>query len=54
MAMIEGLWVDYLLHPEDFDRVRAIRICFRFLAALYPQHFDLNGALTVQAHQEAV
>ena len=44
VAMMEGLWVDFLLHPQDFDRKRAARIVFRTLAGLLPEHFDITGA----------
>lgn len=44
LALMEGMWTDFLLHPEAFDRDEACRIIFRFLAALSPQHFDLSGA----------
>ncbi|HEY9037438.1 MAG TPA: TetR family transcriptional regulator C-terminal domain-containing protein [Roseovarius sp.] len=44
LALMEGMWTDFLLHPDSFDRDAACRIVFRFLAALCPQHFDLPGA----------
>ncbi|MEL7013768.1 MAG: TetR family transcriptional regulator C-terminal domain-containing protein [Pseudomonadota bacterium] len=46
VAMMEGFWVDFLLHPQDFDRARAARIVFRMLSGLLPDHFDLEGAKT--------
>lgn len=45
LAMLEGMWTDYLLHPDSFDRDEAKRITFRFIGALFPQHFDLHGAI---------
>ena len=45
LAMLEGMWTDYLLHPDSFDRNEAMRIVFRFLRAMFPTHFDLSGAL---------
>ncbi|WP_170592869.1 TetR family transcriptional regulator C-terminal domain-containing protein [Ruegeria arenilitoris] len=45
LAMLEGMWTDYLLHPDSFDRDEAMRIVFRFLRAMFPKHFDLNGAV---------
>lgn len=45
VAMMEGLWVDYLLNPQDFDRAQAARIVFRMLAGMLPRHFGLVGAL---------
>ncbi len=45
LAMLEGMWTDYLLHPTSFDRQEAMRIVFRFLSAMFPKHFDLQGAI---------
>ncbi|MFT4959292.1 MAG: TetR/AcrR family bet gene transcriptional repressor [Paracoccaceae bacterium] len=45
LAMLEGMWTDYLLHPDSFDRAVATRIVFRFLSAMFPRHFDLQGAI---------
>jgi TetR/AcrR family transcriptional repressor of bet genes len=45
LATLEGMWADYLLHPDSFNRQDAIRIVFRFLSALFPSHFDLQGAI---------
>lgn len=45
LAMLEGMWTDFLLHPNSFDRSEAQRIVFRFLSALFPEHFDLEGAI---------
>lgn len=44
LALLEGMWTDYLLHPNSFNRDEAARIVFRFLAALFPRHFDPDGA----------
>lgn len=45
LAILEGMWTDYLLHPDSFDRSEATRIVFRFLSAMFPKHFDIKGAL---------
>ncbi len=45
LALLEGMWTDYLLHPDSFSRESALRIVFRFLAALFPRHFDLEGSV---------
>ncbi|MFY0312251.1 TetR family transcriptional regulator C-terminal domain-containing protein [Leisingera sp. D0M16] len=45
LALLEGMWTDYLLHPDRFDREEAMRIIFRFLAAMFPAHFSLKGAV---------
>lgn len=44
LAMLEGMWTDYLLHPEEFDREVACRIVFRYVSALLPKHFSAAGA----------
>ena len=48
LALLEGMWTDYLLHPDLFSRASAARIIFRFLSALFPQHFNLEGAIMEQ------
>lgn len=45
LAFLEGMWTDYLLHPESFSRKSALRIIFRFLSALFPRYFNLNGSI---------
>jgi TetR/AcrR family transcriptional repressor of bet genes len=35
-VMLEGFWTDFFLHPEDFDRACARRICLSYLDAQYP------------------
>ena len=37
-SQIEGLWLDCLMYPESFDRVRAANIVKTFLSALMPRH----------------
>ncbi len=44
LTMMEGMWSDFMLHPENFDRARAAQIVFRVLASVLPGYFDLNGA----------
>ncbi len=36
IALLEGMWADYLLHPDAFNRNSAKRIVFRFVSALFP------------------
>ena len=43
LAMLEGLWGDFLLHPDSFDRRQSRRMVLRFLNALFPSSFDLDG-----------
>ncbi len=45
LAMLEGIWTDYLLHPDGFDRTRAARLCFRYMQALLPRYFNADGAV---------
>jgi len=45
LALLEGMWTDFLLHSDSFSRKSAARIVFRFLSALYPRHFNLDGAI---------
>lgn len=44
IALLEGMWTDYLLHSDAFNRDSAERIVFRFVCALFPDYFDLKGA----------
>ncbi|MCV2866582.1 TetR family transcriptional regulator C-terminal domain-containing protein [Albidovulum sediminicola] len=39
LALLEGMWIDYMAHPNAFSRETAVRIVCRFLAALFPDHF---------------
>jgi len=48
LALLEGMWTDYLLHSDSFSRNSAARIIFRFLSGVYPQHFNLDGAALKQ------
>lgn len=44
LALMEGMWNDYLLHQGSFQRAKAKRSVFRILKTLFPDHFDLEGA----------
>ncbi len=44
IALLEGMWNDYLLHPDAFDRDQACRVAFRFIAGLLPDYFTFAGA----------
>ena len=44
LALMEGMWTDFLLHQTNFQRANAKRSVFRFLRTLFPDHFDLTGA----------
>lgn len=45
IAFLEGMWTDFLLHPDEFDRAAAERVIFRFLMGLWPDDFNLSGAI---------
>ncbi|MFN3209371.1 MAG: TetR family transcriptional regulator C-terminal domain-containing protein [Roseovarius sp.] len=36
LAMLEGMWTDYLTHMNEFSRADAEKIIFRFLSGLFP------------------
>ena len=36
LALLEGLWADYYLHDDRFNRRSAVRIVCRFIGGLYP------------------
>jgi TetR/AcrR family transcriptional regulator, transcriptional repressor of bet genes len=39
-AMLEGMWTEYYLYPNEFDRAKALECIFRFLDAMYPGKFS--------------
>jgi TetR/AcrR family transcriptional repressor of bet genes len=42
-AMSSGLWLDMLMGPDSMTPDQARRICFTFLAAVFPKHFQPTG-----------
>jgi TetR/AcrR family transcriptional repressor of bet genes len=38
-AMSSGLWLDMLMSPDGMTPEQARRICFSFLASVFPKHF---------------
>ena len=38
IALLEGMWTDYFLHSDAFDRSAARRVVFRFLSAFLPRY----------------
>jgi len=38
-CMIDGLWLELLLSPQQFDRDVAMGMCVRYLAGIFPRHF---------------
>ncbi len=41
IALLEGLWTDYYLHPDRFDRDTARAVVLHTARAFFPQSFDL-------------
>jgi TetR/AcrR family transcriptional repressor of bet genes len=39
-AMVNGLWLDLLMTPEDMDRDKAKSICLGYLAQTFPSHIQ--------------
>lgn len=37
LAILEGMWTDYMVHPNSFNREAALRIVTRFLSGLFPE-----------------
>mgnify|MGYP002622694023 CR=1 FL=1 len=51
-SMIDGLWLELLLSPQQFRRDVAMDICARYLAGVFPRHFtgnELIGAIAETA-----
>jgi TetR/AcrR family transcriptional repressor of bet genes len=42
IAMLEGIWADYFLYPQEYDRARAIEMLSLFVESLYPGSFDFE------------
>ncbi|UWQ90321.1 TetR family transcriptional regulator C-terminal domain-containing protein [Rhodobacteraceae bacterium M382] len=40
LALLEGMWVDFMSNTDDFSRPVAVSIVCRFLAGLFPSHFE--------------
>lgn len=38
-ALTDGLWLDLLVTPKQFDRESAKQICLTYLAGVFPRHF---------------
>ncbi len=41
LALLEGMWTDFLTHPDAFSRQAAVRIVSRFLEAMFPGRFRI-------------
>ncbi|WP_299846956.1 TetR family transcriptional regulator C-terminal domain-containing protein [uncultured Roseovarius sp.] len=40
LVLLEGMWVDYLTNANAFSREVAVSIVLRFIAGLFPNHFQ--------------
>ena len=45
IAMLEGLWIDFYLHSDSFNRASAKKTLFIYLASIFPNQFNLKGAI---------
>ena len=44
-ALIDSLWRDLMISPRNFSRENSKSICFKYLANVFPRHFDASDAL---------
>lgn len=44
LAMQEGMWTDFHLHPDQFDRAAALETALHLVAAFFPRHLGLPRA----------
>ena len=42
-ALVNGLWLDLLMTPNEINRKEACAICFDYLAGCFPEHFNKSG-----------
>ncbi len=42
-SIVDGLWLNMLLYPKEVTREMARDDCLRYLAQVFPQHFDRPG-----------
>lgn len=45
ITMIEGMWIDFYLHSDSFNRNAAKKTFFIYLTALFPQQFSHKGVI---------
>ncbi len=43
LALLEGMWADYMTHPNAFSRQTARRIITRFLNGIIPGSFEIDS-----------
>ena len=44
IAMLEGMWIDFYLHSDSFNRNSAKKTLFIFLSSIFPKQFTYKGA----------
>jgi len=42
IAMLEGVWADFFLYPEEYNRMQVLTMLSMFLEGLYPQRFNFE------------
>jgi TetR/AcrR family transcriptional regulator, transcriptional repressor of bet genes len=52
-AMIEGLWLEFLMSPQGLSREEALAITGTFLTALFPRHFKAGDFQRLTSESEA-
>lgn len=52
-AMIEGLWLEFLMSPQGLTREQALAITGTFLTALFPRHFKAGDFKRLASESEA-
>jgi len=52
-AMIEGLWLEFLMSPQGLTREEALAITGTFLTALFPRNFKASDFQRLPAESEA-
>ena len=45
ITMIEGMWIDFYLHSDSFNRIAAKKTFLIYLAALFPKQFSHKGVI---------
>lgn len=41
-ALVDGLWLDLLVSPKQFNRSKAMKIARHYLASAFPQHIQID------------
>ncbi len=50
-AMVNGLWLDLMIDPKNFDRETSKRACRNYLASVFPAEFVAIGPAAVAARR---